>query len=199
MNYSEQDPTDIRGILDLMSEAIQGEERVSMEDMLEITGQRSFGPLILIAGLIVAMPVVGDFPGATSMLNVLVLLSLLQLLLHRNYIWIPKWMRTRSLSTDKLRKGIQWLQRPAGFIDRFARPRLPMFIEGFGTWAILVTCIALTPAILIFEFIPFTAWSIGVIWSAFGLALISKDGLLALLGILGAAIIMGVVLFPMLL
>lgn len=67
---NEQGPVDIVGLLAIVDQATKDRKQVSIKDMLEATGQRSFGPFALIAGLIVLMPVVGDFPGATSILNI---------------------------------------------------------------------------------------------------------------------------------
>lgn len=193
-DQNEQAPVNIGGMLGLLEQATENKSQVSIKDLLEITGQRSFGPLILIAGLIVVMPVVGDFPGATSILNIGVLLTLMQLLLHRAHIWLPRWLSRVSLSTKKLCKGIRWLQRPARLIDHLLKPRLQPFIQGPGAYAILLSCIALTPVIPVLEVIPFTAWSIGVVWATFGLALIADDGLLSLFGMVLTSVIIGLVL-----
>ena len=65
------------------------DERVSVDAMLEAVGRRSFGPLILLAGLVTLSPV-GDIPSVPTMVAVLVLLLSTQLLWGRSSFLAPR-------------------------------------------------------------------------------------------------------------
>ncbi len=73
------------------------DERVSVDAMLGAVGRRSFGPLILLAGLVTLSPV-GDIPGVPTMVAVLGLLLSTQLLWGRSSFWLPGWLIRRSIS-----------------------------------------------------------------------------------------------------
>lgn len=53
-------------------------------------GRRSFGPLLLMAGLIILAPVVGDIPGVPSIMGVFIVLVSVQLLIGQEHFWLPK-------------------------------------------------------------------------------------------------------------
>jgi hypothetical protein len=58
-------------------------------------------------------------------------------------------------------KLIGWLERPARFIDRFLRPRLSMFVEGFAVRVIATVSLLNSLAMPLMEVIPFSASGAG--------------------------------------
>ena len=85
---------------------------MSVGDLMAAVGERSFGPLVLLAGLITVAPLTGDIPGAPTLLGLLVLLTLGQLLCQRRSVWIPSRLSNRRISKQKLFKGLQWTDKP---------------------------------------------------------------------------------------
>lgn len=181
MERQQQQPTDLEELLDRVESAAEKEDPVSVDGILDMVGTRSFGPIILLAGLIILAPVIGDIPGVPTIMASLVFLTTLQLLLRREHVWLPDWLLNRSADRDKLLKGIKWLRKPAGFIDRLIRPRFELIVRGGGLYAVAVTCLLIAVAVPAMEFVPFSANGAGLALTAFGLALIAKDGLLALI------------------
>lgn len=182
--------TSLEELLDRICDAQENEGRVSLEAILEAIGRRSFGPLILFAGLVTLSPV-GDIPGVPTMIAVLVLLITVQLLARRRYFWVPGWLLRRSIAMTKLNKATSWLQRPARFVDRLVRPRLGSLTEGPGVYVIAVACAIIALAMPPMELIPFTATGAGAAMSAFGLALIAHDGALAILAMVFSVVTLG--------
>ncbi|MBN1240305.1 MAG: exopolysaccharide biosynthesis protein [Gammaproteobacteria bacterium] len=171
-------------MLGRMDDAAQDKERVTFDDMLDAAGSRSFGPLLLLPGLVTLAPLVGDIPGVPVMMGAVVVLTSVQLLLRRDHFWLPQWLLRRSVESAKLRKAVGWLRRPARFVDRLLRPRLGVLVHGAGAYLIALVSLAvalLTPAM---EVVPFSANAAGLVLTAFGLALIASDGLLSLLALL---------------
>lgn len=153
---------------------------VTLDEILEAVGRRSFGPLLLLAGLVVLAPLVGDIPTVPTIMAVLVLLVAVQLLLRRDEFWLPDWLLRRSVERKKVRKAVLWLRRPAGWVDRVLRPRLTALTGDTGAVAVAVSCILIALAMPPMEFVPFSANVAGAALTAFGLSLITRDGLLAL-------------------
>jgi hypothetical protein len=181
---NEQDgPQDLGDLLDRIEEASSGEDRITLEMIMDAMGSRSFGPILLLAGIITLMPLVGDIPGVPTMMAILVLLSAVQLLFRREGIWLPGWILDRSIEHGKLERGLEWARRPAGMLDRWLRPRIPWLLQGPGLWVVAVACITIAAAMPAMEFVPFSANTAGIALTAFGLALVTRDGVLALIAL----------------
>lgn len=191
---------DIRNLEELLEEmhhAGEGEEEVTLDDILDEIGHRSFGPLILLAGLIMAAPVLGDIPGMPTTMGIFIFLTAGQILLQQEHIWLPDLLLERSVDREKLFKGIEWMQKPARYIDRLIRPRLTIFVQYAGGYAIAAICVCIAVTTPAMEVVPFVANVAGLAIMAFGLALIARDGLLALiaLGLTGGATALAIYYF----
>jgi len=172
----------LQDVLDQIDEARGDTAKVSLEDVLESVGRRSFGPLLVLAGLFVLAPVVGDVPGVPTAVGVFVSLIAAQLAFGRERFWIPKWLLERSVASEKLERPLRWLQKPARFVDRLLRPRLGVLVEGPAARGVAAACLVLATMMPLMELVPFSANLAGAVLCAFGLALIARDGLLALIG-----------------
>ncbi len=177
---SEPEVSDLTQLLDRVSEVAERHERVSLRAILARLGGRSFGPLLLLAGLITLAPVIGDIPGVPTLLAAVVLLGAGQLLMGRERLWLPRWLLDRSVTRAKVERSLQWLRRPARGIDRTLRPRLTLLASGAGGRAIAAACIVIAVAMPPMELVPFSANGAGIALTAFGLGLIARDGLLSL-------------------
>lgn len=177
-------PTDLTTLLEQIQHAGEGEQRVSLEAILDSVGQRSFAPFLLIAGLITLAPLIGDLPGVPTLMATLVVLSAGQLLAGRKHVWLPRWLLTRQVSRERFRKAIGWMKRPAGWIDRLLKPRLSQLTRPPAHLAVALTCLLIAMAMPPMEFVPFTANGAGLALTLFGLALLADDGLMALLAYL---------------
>lgn len=156
--------------------------KVSMDMLLECVGRRSFGPVLLVAGLIAVSPISG-IPGMPTTVAILVAAVALQFLFGRDHFWLPQWVLRREISHAKFCKALDFLRRPAAFIDRFLKPRLQFLTHHFGIQAIAVLCIVIAATMPPLEIMPFAATTAGAALTAFGLSLIAHDGLLGLVAV----------------
>lgn len=170
----------LEGLLDRIIESTSSTE-VTFQDIMEMVGSRSFGPLLLLAGLIILVPITGGIPGVPTLIAVFVFLIAVQLLAGRKHFWLPQWLLRRSVSGDKLKKGFNYIYKPARFVDRCLKTRLLMFVNGYSRYAIALVCIGIALGMPVMEVIPFSAIVAGVVLVGFGLALIARDGLLSLI------------------
>lgn len=182
MNDTEQrpEPRDLEQVIDRLAETTEGRDEVSIGDILEGIGTRSFGPLLVVVGLIAASPLSG-IPGLPSTIGVIVVVLAVQLLFHRRHIWLPEWVRRRTMTRGKLAKALDLVRKPARLVDRLLRPRLTMLTHKVGFHAVAVLCIVVAATMPPLELLPFAATAAGAALMAFGLALIAEDGLLALI------------------
>lgn len=177
------DLSDLEQLIDRIDAVAASRDRVAVDDIIAAVGYRSFGPVVLVAGLVTLAPLIGDIPGVPSLLALLVVLTAGQLLFRRQHIWLPGWIVGRTLPRDKLRKGLQWSRKPARRIDRWTRPRLTLFVEGPGLMILTLACVAVALAMPAMEIVPFSANGGGAALTAFGLAMIARDGALALVAL----------------
>ena len=176
-----RDPHNLEELLDRIAEAARGTEQVSLARVLNEVGRRSFGPVLLLAGLVTLAPLLGDIPGVPTTMAVLVLLVAVQVLFRHEHIWLPRWMLERSLDKAKVEKALEWSRKPACFVDRFLRPRLPVFARDAGAYAVALVCALIAVVMPLTEVVPFSANLAGAVLTIFGLSLIARDGLLALI------------------
>jgi hypothetical protein len=181
---NEEETREPRNLAELIAviEAIESPSgQISFDEVLDAAGRRSFGPLLLLAGVVTLMPIISGIPGVPSLMGLFTLLVCVQLLIGRRTFWLPGWLRNRKLSSDKLRKGLKWMHKPARLVDRMLYRRLSFMVGKSSMQLIAVVCVLLALAMPPMEFVPFTVNIAGVALTLFGLALIARDGLLALI------------------
>ncbi len=171
--------TRLKQLLVLIGYAAYGQDKITVGNIIEVIGSRSFGPLLLLIGIILFSPLSG-IPGMPTTMGVFLLLLALQLLFGRKYFWLPDWLLKRSVTRTRLDKSLKWMRPVSGFIDRFLEPRLTVFTNGPGMYAIALICMVIAVCLPIMELIPFSASAAGAVLTFFGLSLISDDGLFAL-------------------
>ncbi len=184
--------TNLEQLLDKMEEAAEDHEQVSLGVVLESIGTRSLGPLLLLAGVVTFSPLSG-IPGMPTVMAVLVLTIAVQLLLGRDHLWLPKRLLKRSISTNKLTKSIHWMRRPARFVDHWTKPRLKVLVKGPGSYLIAIICTLIGLGIPAMELVPFSASAAGAALTAFGLSLVSCDGLLAAIAFVMTSVVLALV------
>ncbi|MBN7770467.1 exopolysaccharide biosynthesis protein [Marinobacter daepoensis] len=177
------DPESLTELISRIRATTRDQDRVSVGDLMAAVGERSFGPLVLLAGLITVAPLIGDIPGVPTILGLLVLLTLGQLLCQRRSIWIPRRMAERGVAKEKLLTGLRWADKPAAWIDRWTKRRFSWLVTGLGQYLMALVCMAVAAAMPLMELIPFSANGGGLSLMAFGLAIVARDGLLALLAV----------------
>lgn len=177
---TEGEPNSLNELLDRIEEAAKDEDDVSLDDLLDEVGRRSYGPLLLLAGLITLAPVVGDIPGVPTIVGIFVLLTGVQLVFQRDHFWLPGWLLKRTIHQEKLCKAVGWMRKPAGWLDRVMKRRLSIVISGAMAYVVAIVCVGIALVMPLMEVVPFSANLAGAALTAFGLALIAHDGLVAL-------------------
>ena len=177
--------TTLQQLLDRLEKAGTA-ERVDVESMLEAVGRSSFGALLLLCGLVTLSPL-DIIPGIPTLIALGVFLVCVQLLAGRRHFWLPAWLLRQSIARQRFRKALAWLRKPARFGDRLVRPRLTALAGDAAVKAIAVGCIVVAMAMPVMEVVPFSANLAGIALTAFGLAIIAHDGLLALVAFAATA------------
>ncbi|HBP79787.1 MAG TPA: exopolysaccharide biosynthesis protein, partial [Halomonas sp.] len=152
-----QDATNLTELIHTMERMERENAQVSVDDVVHAVGRRSFGPLLLLAGLITLAPIIGDIPGMPTLMAVLVLLTSSQLLVGRETFWLPKWLLKRSLSRQKFDKALHYMKKPAKWVDGLLGVRLAWMTGYIGIRVTAFACLLVALAMPPMEFIPFSA------------------------------------------
>lgn len=175
-------PQNLNEMLDLMQETAEDRQHVAFGDVVEAVGARSFGPLLLLCGLIIVAPVVGDIPGVPTIMGFVVFLISSQQLLGREQFWFPAWLRRRSVRATTIEKLTGKSRTSARLVDRFVCRRMDCLVSGPAIAVIAGVSLMVALATPLMELVPLSANGAGAILTAFGLALVARDGVLAIAG-----------------
>lgn len=174
-------PRSLGDLLQRIAEVASTREQVRLSAIMQAVGTRSFGPVLLLIGVILVSPLSG-IPGMPTTMGVLLFLTSIQLLVGRQSFWMPDWLLRRSVPSGKLQRALRWLERPARFIDSWLRPRLLYLASSGGAVGVAAICSLLALAMPLMEVVPFSATAAGAAIVTFGLALVALDGLFVLIG-----------------
>ena len=158
---------------------------ITLEDVLELAGERIFGFLFVILSLPSALPL--PAPVISIPFGIIMIFLAAQLIIGRQEPWLPEKFAKRPIKLETAQKfvkaGIPFLQK----IEAVSRPRLPFVCTTIPGKVIIGLAIALMS---IFMMIPIpgtnTLPAIGIFITGFGL--LEDDGAISLGGLTICAI-----------
>ncbi|WP_425071881.1 exopolysaccharide biosynthesis protein [Sagittula sp. S175] len=169
------------------------DDRISVEDALARVGSRSFPAVILVPAVLVVSPLSG-IPTMPSLSGLLVLFITLQVLLGRKHLWLPGFITRRSISASKMTRALDWLARPAAFMDRHSHDRLRFLVRGPTRVFAYIATAVLAAGWPLLEILPFvTSFAAGAV-SMIMYGLMVRDGFYTLWGYVQGALLYGAVL-----
>jgi hypothetical protein len=125
---------------------------------------------------------IGDIPGAPTVLSLFIVTIAAQMVFGRSELWLPQFLANRSFSAHRLRQTAR--VRPAvRVVGMVVRLRLTFLTVGPFERAIAAACVLLTLTLPPLEVVPFGATVPSSAITAFSVALVARDGLLALLSL----------------
>lgn len=161
--------------------ASRPEAEISMAQLVLVFGDRAFGAIMLIFGLLTTLALI---PGSSALTATPIVLVAGQLALGRRVLWLPRGIARRTIRTDDLRRFIDQALPYIRRAERIMAPRLGFIFGPVGDRLIGAFCLAL--GIVIFLPIPLGNFLPGIAVACLALALLRHDGLAAILGFLVA-------------
>lgn len=155
-------------------------ENVTLNEILEIAGERTFGFLFVLLSLPSALPI--PAPGYSTPFGVVMLLLAAQLIVGSEQPWLPEKFRKRGFERKTvqgfIRQGVPWLER----IETIARPRLTSVCTSrAGRMAIGIAIALMSISMMIPIPLTNTLPAIGIFVTGFGL--LDDDGAISLGGL----------------
>jgi hypothetical protein len=174
---------DLEAVLgDLQRAAKSNGAKVSVGEIVETFGKRSFGPLLLLTGLLGMTPVAA-VPSAPSIIALITVLIAGQLLFGRETIWLPGFLEKLSVKAARVAKAARIAKRPVHIADRITRPRMLILTTPLADRLVALACVLVAACVPPLEFLPFVAFVPSLAIFAFGLSLVARDGLLVLIAL----------------
>jgi len=173
--------------LDSSSGDTGASDRLSIGEILTVIGERGYGPLVLMLALIAALPT-GAVPGIPSVCGLSIALVSTQLVVGKDYPWLPARLRRLSIERHRYKQVSRRLTPWTRRIDRLVRPRLSVLVEGVSTRLIGLACVVLGVCMVPLEIIPFAAAAPAFAIVLMGLGLTGRDGFWVLAGLVPAGL-----------
>lgn len=170
----------ISDVLDSVEQAA-GPKSVSLGDILDQLGPRSFAPLMLIVAIGMVSPVAG-IPGASTVAALIIGTILAQMVVGRDRLWLPAWLKKREIKTESMEKALDFARRPVKAIEPLIKPRLQALTEMPGSLASILACFVLVAGMPLIEFVPMLSTIAAVALALFAAGFLTRDGLFMLLG-----------------
>jgi hypothetical protein len=188
---------DLEDLLHELDKAADGNgPKVSVGEIMETIGRRSFGPLLLLGGLLGMTPVAA-VPTAPSLIALITILVSVQLLFGRKTIWIPRFIEKLSVKAERVKKTVHVSEKPARVVDKLVRPRLQALTKPMADRVVALVCILVALCVPPLELLPFAAFIPSLAIATFGLGLIARDGLLVLIAFVISTSALGLILWKL--
>jgi hypothetical protein len=165
-----------------LTEAGEGDE-VTVAEIMKAVGQRSLAALLLMPALLIVTPV-SAVPGLPTIAGLLIAFVAVQLAVGRETVWVPRFVHRRSLKRERLQGAQRLLSNPLEFMDHILRRRLPWLSSRPVATAFLSMCALGGASMPLLEFIPMSSSIVAAVIALLSLALVTRDGVVAILGLL---------------
>lgn len=176
-----QDKETIQPLLDAAGSA-SDDRKTSVGQIVKALGENSLTPNLIFVALAVVSPLSG-VPLFSSICGITIALISAQMLVGRDHIWLPGFVMSRQIDSDKLDRALKALRRPAGWLDRITRPRLRFLVRGPARKLTQALCMICGLAMPLLEIVPFTSSILGTVVSLLAFGMLARDGLFTLLGL----------------
>jgi hypothetical protein len=191
---NEAENVSLTEILDTIKEDVDknAKAKITLGSVTRCINQQGFGVLLLAPAGLLMLPT-GAVPGVPIVCALFITMIAGQLVVGREDVWLPRWMRRLSLSKKKFNRTIRHAKPYAEKIDDMVQPRFPFLTSDPAHRLVAAICIALCIPMAIIGFIPFLPMLLSVPIVFFALGMCVKDGFLTLCGLVTAATLIVVV------
>ncbi|GAM97510.1 exopolysaccharide synthesis, exoD [alpha proteobacterium U9-1i] len=181
----------LTGVLEEIADKVDHDDSadsLTLGEVFESVGRRSYGPLLLVIGLFAISPAT-VLPGMTWFAAALTLLVAGQMALGMKRIWMPQKALSACLPRQAVHNGMEKARPWARRVDAVLKPRLTFLAKPPFVNLVALFCIAAALITFPLGLIPLAPIVPGLAVVFFGLGMTAQDGLWLSLGmlVLGAA------------
>jgi len=172
-------------------------ETITLDELFQSLDSRSYGPLLLVVGLIAISPI-GGIPGMSLVTGSLIMILCLQMMMGRSHPWLPERLMSIEFPRERLERTVDSGRPWAKWLETALHRRLSVLTKGPALIGIGVISILLAITFFPLALVPFGVFVPGLAITLLALGVTARDGLLVLLGYAGAivAIVLMFVYWP---
>ncbi len=161
-------------------------DRLALEEMVDAFGERALGAVMILISVLSLLPWP---PGGKVVFSLPLLLIASEVTLQRESLWLPGWLLRRSVARSGYASGMRRMLPAVRFIENLSCPRLQVLTGPLARMVIGLICLGL--AIMLAFPVPFGDMLPAVTIVIFGFALMQRDGLATLVGLVGTMVCIG--------
>ncbi len=168
-------------IIDTLDDTVTN-GRTSTSDVLEAFGTAGVAPVLAVPALLVMSPLSG-IPLFSSFCGIVMIVIALQGMLGRTELWLPGFIRNRSLPEKRTHDAAKTLRRVAGWLDRATRQRFSFLVRDPLSRLLYLCCALFAAAIPFLELVPLSSSIVGTGVALISIGILARDGLFAFIGL----------------
>lgn len=172
----------LTSIVDSIEHGSHGSTKISVGDLMEAIESRGFGALLLLPALLTFLPT-GGIPGVPGVCAIMIILICGQMVFGRRHAYIPKNIKNLSIRRKKLETILDKSRPTLKFLDHFVTQRFSFMFQPLTERIIAGISILLALTFFPLAFIPFAVLPSAAAIVLMSLGLLSRDGLLVILGL----------------
>ncbi|MGF1466691.1 MAG: exopolysaccharide biosynthesis protein [Sandaracinaceae bacterium] len=169
-------------ILDRILRHSEGEDEVSLGELLGSLDTRAYGPFLVLPALLAVSPV-GGIPGMSIVLGSLIVLIAGQALLGRSRPWLPERLTSFTFGRDRLAASADtvrpWLRR----VDRLTYCRWTVLVQPPWFQVVAGVCVVLAASFVPLAAIPMAVSLPGTSVLFLAVGLTTRDGVVVAVGL----------------
>ncbi|MGK7891712.1 MAG: exopolysaccharide biosynthesis protein [Leptolyngbyaceae cyanobacterium] len=159
---------------------IDDDRTITVLDLLELAGERTFGVLLVLLALPSALPI--PAPGYSIPFGFVIVLLALQMMVGRHRPWFPNFVRNSAIKHHQAQRvvsmGLPWLRR----LESLSRPRFLLLCSS-RIGHIVIGLVIMLMGLCMMIPVPGTNTIPAMIVFILGFSLIEEDGLISLFGL----------------
>lgn len=171
------------------------DDKVSVGELMQVMHERGFGILLVIFVLPNCVPI--PAPGLVSLTAIPLLFLSWQMLVGRDYPWLPSWINNKKIKRSLLATVVSKASPVMRKIERWLHPRISFASSETGERIVGALCFIFSLCVAIP--LPWTNFIPGYGIMIMALGLLSRDGVVMIIGMLvglfGTAVTTAIVLF----
>lgn len=160
------------------------EQRITVSNISNALADRAFALLMLLFALPNLIPI--PLPGISIILGVPMIFLSCQLMMGRKAPWFPKWISKQSFQHNDIETVVDYAMPYLKRLEQILKPRLGFLLCHCAERIIALICLVMS--VMITLPIPFGNWFPALTICLFALAILERDGMFVLLGVISAFI-----------
>lgn len=185
-------PASLPEIIDRVLDVAQADQ-VALRSVIASFGRASFMPILLLPALAVVTPLSG-IPLFSSLMGMVIALVSVQMLLRRRSLWLPDWILRREVRGEVLAAAFTRIRPVAVWVEGHTAQRFRAFVHRPLVWIPQALCFVSGLLMPLLEFVPFSSSAVGVGVTLLALGMLTRDGVLTVIGLLPYGLVIWLVL-----